>query len=395
VRRTLFAAIVACTTVAIGSTPSPARESGIRIQRDIRYTVVSGTELHLDAYLPRGDGPHPAVLVIPGGRWMFIDKGKDDWLPTELARRGIAAFAVNYRPSTEAPFPAPFRDVQAAVRFVRDGADRFSIDPERIGAVGGSSGGHLAALLATWGEGPTDRGTRVSVAISWSGPMELGRLLRQPREDVVNAVATFLGCVRGDRCEDVARTASPIAHVDPTDGAIYLANSFDEVIPVQQAERMASALERSGVPHQLFLVDAGHGLGAARSDKGFEPAAAFLGEWLEGEGGADATGLAPSATGEKPGEGAASSRAEDEAKDDPPVARPAVPSASPGWLPVLTLLALALAVSSSVAAMMLFRRLRAISAGGDIEPGTVEGSSTSAQRDFVGSRPGDGETTGP
>ncbi len=210
--------------------------------KDVTYAERPSGSLALDAYLPSGPGPHPAVLVIPGGKWMHIDKAKNDWFPKKLAERGVAAFSIEYRPSTTAPFPAALEDVQAAVRYVRAHAARFRIDPHRLGAVGGSSGGHLAALLATWGEGSTTTGDRVPVAISWSGPMDLRPLLHSSNGELVSVVETFLGCSSSAACEEKADLASPITHVDPTDGAVYLANHTDEIIPASQARQMAATL---------------------------------------------------------------------------------------------------------------------------------------------------------
>ena len=205
---------------------------------------------------------------------MHIDKAKNDWFPTKLAEQGVAAFAIEYRPSTTAPFPAALEDAQAALRFVRAHAARYHIDPQRLGAVGGSSGGHLAALLATWGEGSTTTGNRVPVAISWSGPMNLVPLLHSSDGELVSVVETFLGCSSSvASCDAKARLASPISHVDPSDGAVYLANSEDEIIPAAQARQMAATLARFDVPHELTIFNAGgHGLNTASGYKGFDRA---------------------------------------------------------------------------------------------------------------------------
>ncbi len=341
-----------------------AQEREIRIIRDVRYIVRSTGPLYLDAYLPPTTGPHPAVLVIPGGRWFNSDKGEDDWLPIDLARRGFAAFAVNYRPSTEAIFPAALEDVQSAIRFVREHAARFEVDPRRFAALGGSAGGHLAALLATWGEGSTDEGSRVRVAVSWSGPMDLRRLL-DPLSDQenVSAVETFLGCSTPAECAEAARLASPISHVDPSDGAIYLANSIDEIIPEQQAESMAAALARHEVPHQLSVVNSGsHGLGAAESAKGFDPAFAFLTRWIDPDA---ATGAEPSPSTQKPGSA------------DPTVASPATGGDQKGsetrtendlqsrWLLVIALSAFVVAIVALFLAIASLKRVsRVMVAGG-------------------------------
>jgi dienelactone hydrolase len=285
---------------------------------------------------------------------MFIDKGKNDWLPTQIAERGIAAFAINYRPSTESPFPAALEDAQAAVRFIRAHAGRFDIDRSRLGAVGGSAGGHLAALLATVGQGSTDIGARVRVAISWSGPMDLLRLFDSPNTNVVNAVKTLLACSSAAACIEEARAASPISHVDASDGAVYLANSTDEIIPVAQAREMATALARSDVPHQLVLLNAGHGLSSAASYKGFDPAFAFLAHWIDPD---TASGGEPSPSPEKAGSSVPA--VAPGTSDDKPVAgdQPGTGSRE-DWLPAIAVTALVLAAIALVLTVMLLSKAR-------------------------------------
>jgi acetyl esterase len=360
VRRSIVATLGCLLLGLVLSPPAAGQQHGVEVVKDITYVVRPGGSLALDAYLPSGPGPHPAALVIPGGRWMFIDKAKNDWLPTQLAEGGIAAFAIEYRPSTDAPFPAALEDAQAAVRFVRAQAARFHIDPTRLGAVGGSAGGHLATLLATWGEGSTEVGTRVRVAISWSGPMDLAPLFESPNANVVNAVETLLDCTSLAACREEARTASPISHVDPSDGAVYLANSTDEIIPVAQARSMAIALERSDLPHELVLLNAGHGLSSAASYKGFDPAFAFLARWIEPDA---ATGVEPSPSPEKAGASDPSPGAE------APAPKPAEDSAtgsdaSEDWLPVIAVTALVVATIALLLAIVLLGRAKRLTAGG-------------------------------
>jgi hypothetical protein len=245
------------------------------------------------------------------------------------------------------------------VRFVRAHAARFHIDPMRFGAVGGSAGGHLAALLATWGEGSTETGTRVRVAISWSGPMDLAPLFEAPNANVVNAVETLLDCTSLSACREEARTASPISHVDPSDGAVYLANSTEEIIPVEQARSMAAALERSDVTHELVLLNAGHGLSSAASYKGFDPAFAFLARWIEPDA---ATGVEPSPSPEKAGASDPSPGAEAPG-DDPGTGSRTGSDATDDWLPVIAVTGLVLAIIALLIAIVLLGRARRLTIG--------------------------------
>ena len=124
---------------------------------------------------------NPCLVVVHGGGWKQGDKTKFRALAIELARRGYVTMAIEYRLSSESAFPASAFDCLAAVRFLRANADQYAIDPDRIGAVGGSAGGHLVGLMASGGGNPKlqgdggnqDHSARISAAIVMAGPMQM------------------------------------------------------------------------------------------------------------------------------------------------------------------------------------------------------------------------------
>ena len=264
----------------------------LRVEEDVQYGEAEGEALLLDAYLPEGEGPHPAVVVIHSGGWARGDKSEWASEGAMLSENGYAAFVINYRLAPEFHFPAQIDDCRAAVAWVREHAAEYDVDPARVGAFGGSAGGNLAALLATSGEGPLDTGSRVLAAVSWSGPMDLtqGRVSVQGGG---GALRRYLGAP-AFRDPQVLREASPLYQVDPTDAPIYLAHSTREFIPSSQATDMADALREAGVPHDLLLVEGGaHSQGIA--DEAWAPSLAFLDEHLEGA--TSTTGTSPEGGG--------------------------------------------------------------------------------------------------
>ena len=246
--------------VAGGTVNTPRKPFDVQVQRDFVYRTVGGDKMKLDAYLPggTGTGPLPGVVVLFGGGWVLGSKELSEPLARTLAEQGFAAFAVDYRLAPAHPFPAAIDDVQASVKWLREHAIEFNLDPDHIGAIGGSAGGHLSALASTLGDGPHDRGSRLAAAVSWAGPMDL-----HPDEygpDSQFYLDAFLDCPTGQCKESTIEAASPIFHVDQSDGAMFLANGQEDVlVPPDQAERMAAALGNAGVAHQLTLVpNAGH-----------------------------------------------------------------------------------------------------------------------------------------
>src|SRR5829696_3404153 len=155
------------------SAAAPRQGLDIDVRHALTYRHVGSDDLKLDAYIPAGGGVRPGVMVIYGGGWILGSKELSAPLARVFAERGYIAFAMNYRLAPFHPFPAAVDDVQASVAWVRDHAFDFGLDPARIGAIGGSAGGHLSAMLATLGEGSHDHGSRITAAASWAGPMDL------------------------------------------------------------------------------------------------------------------------------------------------------------------------------------------------------------------------------
>lgn len=246
---------------APAGTPSPsASPEEVSVQRDLVYETVAGESLALDAYLPAHPlaTPTPAIVVVHGGSFTSGDKSGLDAAPLAavLAQAGYAAFSIDYRLLPEHPFPAALEDLQAAVTWLRQPAQvaRFSIDPARIGAFGGSAGAILVAEAGTAGEGPLDEGSRLKAVVELSGILDLTPTGLPP--DLAAADRrlglAYLDCTDPDDCP-AATAASPLANVDPTDPPFYLGHSVDEELPEQSAIAFADALTAAGIPNQLDL----------------------------------------------------------------------------------------------------------------------------------------------
>ncbi len=244
---------------------------------DIPYGTGGGRELHLDILRP--DLPlvpaRPAVIWVHGGGWR---EGSRSPAPNvQLAKHGFVTASISYRLSDEAIFPAQIHDVKAAIRFLRANADRWGIDPARIGIWGHSAGGHLAALAAVTsgmpeleGDGGNpDQDSNVQASVPMSPPSDFtvdwyDESGFPPHERAPSAVdALFGGLDPADPADmDRARSASPIHHVSAGDPPMLVVHgALDDLVPIAQGRNLVLALQEHGVDALLLeLPHDDHGL---------------------------------------------------------------------------------------------------------------------------------------
>jgi acetyl esterase/lipase len=232
---------------------------GIRVVRDLVYAAYETRQLRLDLYLPAVVEPAvPGVLVLRGGAWRMGDKETLGYLAAQLAAAGFAAASAEYRPSAEATYPAAVHDAKAAVRWLRAHGARYGIDADAIGAIGASSGGYLAAMLATTSREPAFEGSggaasassRVQAVVTMGG---VGNLALWDA-----SVAAFLGPAFEQRADLIA-TASPVSYVSPQSAPMLLLHSrLDPLVPFEQSIEMERLYRAAGVPVTLVAIEAPH-----------------------------------------------------------------------------------------------------------------------------------------
>lgn len=130
----------------------PALPQGVREDRDAVYSTLPDTpfgrrDLHADIFRPDNDSVYPALIMIHGGGWNSGDKSLQVPMAQRIAARGYVTIPVEYRLIPEALYPAGLHDIKGAVRWARDNAARYGIDPHRIAVSGCSAGAQLATLV--------------------------------------------------------------------------------------------------------------------------------------------------------------------------------------------------------------------------------------------------------
>jgi acetyl esterase/lipase len=241
---------------------------GVRVEKDVVYATVEKESLQLDLARPAGPGPHPVVVCLHGGAWKYGSRQDVAGYAEYLAANGIAAATVSYRLAPRNKWPAQIEDAKTAVRFLRETAKKYDLDPDRVGALGFSAGGHLAALLGTADaaagfEGPLypDQSSRVQCVVNFFGPSDLCLFCESPGIEAAY-FRPFLGSRFRDN-PDVYKKASPIAHVSKDDPPfLHLHGTADILVPVIHSERLHEKLTKAGVASELITVKGGgHGWG--------------------------------------------------------------------------------------------------------------------------------------
>jgi alpha-L-fucosidase 2 len=231
------------------------------LRKDIEYGRAEGMSLRLDASIPDrsgpdGAGPFPAAVVVHGGGWVRGDRRVDvaPLLPP-LAEAGIAWFSIDYRLATDPlHFGVAVDDVIAAVRFVKDHAAEYRIDPDRIALVGESAGGQLAAMAAL--------AVPVRAVVALYAPTDLVALLDTSGIIPSQIRDRFKGTPLETLLRSRLKQLSPIANVRPDMPPFLLIHgTADPLVPFEQSRAMCDKMTSAGASCEIFPVrGAGHGV---------------------------------------------------------------------------------------------------------------------------------------
>lgn len=238
----------------------------IRITPDVVYGHKAGMALTFDVIHPQNPNG-AAVLFMMSGAWV------SGWVPPEnfvkenapfglrhfrdLVEHGYTLFIIRHGSSPQFKVPEAVADVQRAVRYIRQHAKNFEIDPDRIGVCGGSAGGHLSLMLGTASDegqktanDETERSSnRVAAVVAYFPPVDL-------REWVGDKRFPALHFDKKD-----AEYVSPIVHVTKDDAPTLLIHGDkDDLVKLDNSERILAAFKKEGVPCELIVIKgAGHG----------------------------------------------------------------------------------------------------------------------------------------
>jgi acetyl esterase/lipase len=275
---------------ATGQRPEPPQldvSAFTRKTLDLAYADQSKKQ-NLDIYLPaEGKGPFPVIVYVHGGGWEVSDKRSTEIEPVLKAglAHGYGVVSVNYRPASEALFPAQIKDVKAAIRWIRANGKKYELNPAKIGAWGSSAGGHLAALLGTTGSvkefddaglGNPKESSSVQAVVNVSGPINFLTMDEQLEKAGFTGFAKH-GEASGPESNlvgkpistvpELVKAANPETYIKKDASPMLLEyGAKDNSVPLQQATDLAAKLRDVIGKEKVSLVvfpEGGHGGGDA------------------------------------------------------------------------------------------------------------------------------------
>lgn len=249
----------------ISSASAQQNERKLTYDRDVIYGHKAGMALTFDVVRPEKPNGAAVLFMVSGGwvsMWappetMIRPKSKDANPWEQIVDRGYTLFLVRHGSSPYFKVPDAVSDVRRAVRYIRLNSKTWEVDPNRLGVIGGSAGGHLTLMLATTADegDPNSKdevertSNRIRAGVAWFPPTHLEKFLKLKQQFPALEFDT-------KKIPDV----SPLEHVTADDAPVYLAHGDkDELVPVGESEAIVEKFKAANVEHELLVIPgAGH-----------------------------------------------------------------------------------------------------------------------------------------
>lgn len=268
----------------------PEKKPAVVMEKDLVYGKGGDQDLQLDLARPKeGDGPFPCIVCVHGGGWRAGNRQQLGKLIETFAQQGYVAVTISYRLAPAHKFPAQIEDCKAAVRWLRANAKKLKINPDRMGAIGFSAGGHLVSLLGAADDkaglegkgGHPEQSSRVQAVVNFFGPTDfITKTWNQNVEEVY--LIPFLGD-NFEKGREKYRQASPLHYVSKDDPPfLFLHGDKDELVQIHHSQVMNKKLQEVGVKSRLVVMEGeGHGWAGAKLQQSLDETLKFFAEHLK------------------------------------------------------------------------------------------------------------------
>jgi acetyl esterase/lipase len=245
----------------------------------------------LTVFLPqKGRNTGSAVLVAPGGAYLGLASNLEgrqiaDW----FTARGVVAFVLKYRLGAKYLYPIPLEDAQRAIRLVRSLAPTYGFQPNRVGMIGFSAGGHLAAATGVFFDAGkpdatdplerlSDRPDFLMLGYPWLNAM-------QPSGKLIS-YCSVIKIVPPETCKEYEQKYTPSFHVTgETPTTFIYSTTDDKTVPISASVDFYRALIAAGVPAELHIFRHGnHGSGLGAGEAALDLWPVLLEQWMRDQG---------------------------------------------------------------------------------------------------------------
>jgi acetyl esterase/lipase len=297
--------VVAAVGVAHPTNVGAFQDEGPSYTRkeDVIYARKFGTALTLDVFQPKKSNGVGLIFAVSGG-WFSAHEAINILFVDEFLKRGYTVFAVVHGSQPKFTIPEILEDMHRAVRFIRQHAKEYGVDPDRLGMYGGSAGGHLSLMQGTAGKHAQ---SEPNDDPKTQDPKNKDPMKKKPAGDAINrlssrvqAVACFFpptdflnygspgeealggGILKGFKApfdfqtlekgsfvlvtdsakrREIGKAISPIYHVSKdTPPTLIIHGDADKLVPIQQAEIFIARMKEVGATGSLVVrKGAGHG----------------------------------------------------------------------------------------------------------------------------------------
>jgi len=234
----------------------------VQIVPDVVYGHKDGMALTFDVLKPKNANGAGIIFVISGG-WVSAYSPPEESIPRyqEMLAKGFTVFRLRHGSSPKYLIPEIVADVRRGVRFIRFNAKQWGVDPNRLGVVGGSAGGHLALMIGTASDNgdqnakePFMRETdRVAAVVAYYPPVDLRPLARGLNPPKSGTVLDLFPALNFEK--EKAAAYSPITFVTPDDSPTLLIHGDkDELVNISNSQIIFDAFKKANVKTDFVVI---------------------------------------------------------------------------------------------------------------------------------------------
>tara|TARA_B100000029_G_C17607614_1_gene967982 strand:+ start:7657 stop:8802 length:1146 start_codon:yes stop_codon:yes gene_type:complete len=232
--------------------------SNINEYRDIVFAKYPNKKLSLDLFIPQEPvmEPIPCIVAIHGGGWVVNRRIWFEPFAKYLASKGLAAVTIDYRKLPGVEIMDIIHDSKAAVRWVRANAEKYGINPNSIGAIGASAGGHLVTLLGTTPNDPRLEGSGGNNQVSSAIQAVVGIATPAFNLDKESRLSKMLGVSKNE-----LKVISPYENIDGKSAPLFLIHGTeDKIVPAHNSQDLYDKYLAVGAHVELTWIEGeGHG----------------------------------------------------------------------------------------------------------------------------------------